>query len=98
MSEIKTIVFSKRAILRLKNIADFIYKKSLSNEITLNYINRLKAYISSMLLSFPESGRKADEFGKDVRKLVYQGYSILYKINLDKERIEILTIYRENLP
>jgi len=98
MSEIKTIVFSKRAILRLKNIADFIYKKSLSNEITLNYINRLKAYISSMLLSFPESGRKADEFGKDVRKLVYQGYSILYQINLDKERIEILTIYRENLP
>jgi len=46
MSEIKTIVFSKRAILRLKNIADFIYKKSLSNEITVNYINRLKAYIS----------------------------------------------------
>ncbi len=98
MSEIKTIIFSKRAILRLQSIADFIYKKSLSNEITVNYINRLKAYIISMLLSFPESGRKADEFGKDVRKLVYQGYSVLYKINLEKARIEIMTIYRENLP
>ena len=58
----------------------------------------LKEYMNDILIRFPESGRKADEYGKEIRKLVYQGYSILYRINLAKERVEIVNIFRENLP
>ncbi len=35
------------------------------------------------------------EFGDDVRRVVYQKYSFVYRINGDA--IEILTRYRENL-
>jgi len=36
------------------------------------------------------------ELAPNTRKLVYQGFSIIYRIAND--RVEILTIYRENLP
>lgn len=51
-----------------------------------------------ILIRFPESGRKTQEYGKGIRKLVYQGYSILYRVNMNKERVEIVNIFRENLP
>lgn len=98
MLNIKTIVFSKKAAFRLVKITDYIYKKSQSEAITFSYMARLKEYIYSILLHFPESGRKAEEYGKGIRKLVYQGYSILYRINESKERVEIVNIFRENLP
>ncbi|WP_169308538.1 type II toxin-antitoxin system RelE/ParE family toxin [Nitratifractor salsuginis] len=46
--------------------------------------------------SFPKAGRPAEEFGSGVRKLVYQRYSILYR--LESKQITILAIYRENQP
>lgn len=98
MHGIKNIVFSKKAAYRLRKITDFIYNQSQSDTITLAYMARLKQYIFNILTQFPESGRKAQEYGGNVRKLVYQGYSILYRINESKERIEIVNIFRENLP
>ncbi len=98
MQIIKSIVFSKKATNRLTKITDYIYNQSQSEPITLAYIARLKQYIYNILTQFPESGRKVDEYGKAIRKLVYQGYSILYRINEPKERIEIVNIFRENLP
>ena len=98
MQKIKNIVFSKKASQRLAKIADFIYDKSESKSIALAYMARLKQYIFNILTQFPESGRKAEEYGKKIRKLVYQGYSILYRVNEQKERIEIVNIFRENLP
>lgn len=98
MLNIKTVVFSKKATYRLTQITDFIYTQSQSESITLAYMSRLKEYIYNILMQFPESGRKAEEYGKHIRKLVYQGYSILYRINEPKERVEIVNIFRENLP
>jgi len=37
-----------------------------------------------------------EKFGTDIRRLSYQKYSILYRIN--DNQIDILTVYRENLP
>lgn len=37
-----------------------------------------------------------EKFGAGIRRLSYQKYSILYRIN--DEQIDILTFYRENLP
>jgi plasmid stabilization system protein ParE len=98
MSKTKVIVFSKKATFRLSKITDYIYTQSQSETIALAYMARLKEYVQNILLHFPESGRKAEEYGKGIRKLVYQGYSILYRINEIKERVEIVNIFRENLP
>jgi len=98
MLNIKNIVFSKKATHRLTKITDYIYNQSRSDTIILAYMARLKQYIFNILTQFPESGRKAEEYGKAIRKLVYQGYSILYRINESKGRIEIVNIFRENLP
>jgi plasmid stabilization system protein ParE len=98
MLQIDKIVFSKKAAYRLAKIADYIYEQSRSEDLTIAYMSRLEEYISDVLLMFPEAGRKADEYNKNIRKLVYQGYSILYRINEAKNRIEIANIFRENLP
>lgn len=98
MSTIKKIVFSKKASHRLAKISDYIFEQSQSENITLSYMAKLKEYMREILIRFPESGRKTEEFGKGVRKLVYQGYSILYRVNLSKERVEVVNIFRENLP
>jgi plasmid stabilization system protein ParE len=98
MLQIDKIVFSKKAAYRLAKIADYIYEQSRSEDLTIAYMSRLEEYISDVLLMFPEAGRKADEYNKNIRKLVYQGYSILYRVNEAKNRIEIANIFRENLP
>jgi plasmid stabilization system protein ParE len=98
MRNIKTVVFSKKATYRLTKITDFIYTQTQSESMTLAYMSRLKEYIRDILIHFPESGRKCEEYGKGIRKLVYQGYSILYRLNEPKERVEIVNIFRENLP
>lgn len=36
------------------------------------------------------------EYGEDIRRVVYKEFSFLYRIN--EKQLEILTVYRENLP
>jgi plasmid stabilization system protein ParE len=91
------IEFSQNAYHALEQIAEYVYEKSRSRQITAEYIRKIRTFIFSMLSSFPRAGRSAEEFGEGIRKLVYQRYSILYKI-IDNDHIVILTIYRENLP
>ena len=91
------IEFSQKAYIALDRIAEYLHKKTRSKQITVNYIKKIRVFIISILSSFPKAGRPAEEFGKGIRKLVYQHYSILYKI-LDEDHIVILTIYKENLP
>jgi plasmid stabilization system protein ParE len=90
------IKFSDKSYLALDEIAEFIYNGTQSKKFTAKYIRSIRIYIKNVLLDFPKLGRPAEEFGEGVRKLVYQNYSILYRIK-DNE-IEILTLYRENLP
>jgi len=45
---------------------------------------------------FPESGVLLPEYGDEIRKVVYKKYSFVHRIKSD--RIEVLTIFRENLP
>ena len=58
-------------------------------------MKKLRQYITQTLNHFPQAGRPSAELAPNTRKLVYQGFSIIYRIS--DERIEILTIYRENL-
>ncbi len=91
------IEFSSKAYLALDQISDYLYKQSKSKKITASYIRKIRDFIVKIFTTFPKAGRSAEEFGEGVRKLVYQKYSILYKI-VDREHIVILTLYRENLP
>lgn len=92
----KPIIFSPRAQRCLEEIADYLSRQKLSNAFVLDYLGRFEDYLNFVLSQFPEAGTKMPQFGKDVRRVVYQEYSFLYRIK--KDAIEILTIYRENLP
>jgi len=90
------IEFSQKAYLSLDEIADYLYERTVSKKLTADYIRKMQSYIKETLMGHPKAGRPAEEFGGGVRKLVYQRYSILYK--LYKNRVTILTLYRENNP
>jgi len=90
------IKFTAKFYQRLDEISDYIYEKSTSKEVTVQYIKHLKEHIYFHLSHFPKMGRPAEEFGTDIRKLVHQRYTILYKI--EKEYILVITIYKQNLP
>ena len=88
------IIFSRKATNNLIKQAKYIYSQTKSEEITDRYLDKMKTFIVEILSNFPKSGRPSDDLHKDTRKLVYQGFSIIYR--LDNNRAEILTIYREN--
>ena len=90
------IVFSPRAQQRLEEIAEYLYQQQLSKQFVLEYLQRFEDWLITLLGQFPESGTLLPEFGDNVRLVVYQKYSFVYRINGDA--IEILTIYRENRP
>lgn len=94
----KTVVFSTKAALRLAAISNYLFEKTGSQQFVLDYMARMKEYIRLILLQFPEAGREAEEYGPNIRKIVYRGYSILYRHNEPKGRIEIVNLFRENLP
>ena len=90
------IVFTKKAADALVEQALYIFEQAQNMDIADRYLDEMEKFITSILSSFPKAGRPAEEFGRDVRKLVYQRYSILYKI--ENQKIVVLTLFRENLP
>ncbi len=92
----RAIVFSPRARQRMEEIAEYLYQQKLSNDFVLGYLGRIETWLVTILNQFPESGSPMYEYGNNVRRVVYKKYSFVYRINDDV--IEILTVYRENLP
>ena len=90
------IVFSPRAQKRFAEIADYLYQQHLSTEFVLQYLNRFETWLNTVLGQFPESGTPMPELGPDIRRVVYRRYSFIYRVKADV--IEVLTVYRENLP
>ena len=88
------IVFSKTATKNLILQAKYIYKQTKNTEIADRYLEKMKTYIVTMLSSFPKSGRPTEDIAPNTRRLVYQGFSIIYR--LTENRAEILTIYKDN--
>ena len=88
------IVFSKTATSNLINQAKYIYSQTQNINTADKYLEKMKTFIIEMLSNFPKSGRPSEDIAPNTRKLVYQGFSIIYRLREDKA--EILTIYREN--
>ena len=93
---IDRVIFSKKATQRLIEQAHYIFEKTKDPNTADAFLDNMKLYLEEVLTTFPKIGRATPEFGEGVRKVIYQSYSILYRINQDT--IEVLTIYRENIP
>ena len=89
------IVFSKKATNNLIEQALFIFEQSKNVELSDKYLNETKQFIIEILTDFPKSGRPSDNLYPQTRKLVYKGYSIIYRTA--HKHIKILTLYRENI-
>lgn len=87
------IVLSPKALRRLEELAEYLYQ---SKRFVREYIGKIEAYLENTLELFPESGTPMPEYGEDIRRLSYQRFSILYRI--EGTQIQILTFYRQNLP
>jgi plasmid stabilization system protein ParE len=90
------IVFSKTAVFNLVEQAKYIFEQTKNEDVADRYLDKMKNYIIQTLSHFPKAGRSTEELSPNTRKLVYQGYSIIYRIS--EAQIEILVIFRENLP
>lgn len=92
----RPIVFSPRARERLEEIAEHLYAKHLSSEFVIAYIQQFEDWLEKVLGTFPDSGTSMPDCGEGVRRVVYRKYCFLYRVQ--ENTIEILTVYRENLP
>jgi len=90
------VIFTEEATSNLITQAQYIYSVTLDAQKADKFLLTMKAHIIQNLGYFPKLGRSAEEYGKDMRKLVHQNYSIIYL--LQEDTIAIVTIYRENLP
>jgi len=90
------VIFSPRAKRRLKEILDYLYEQQLSKSFVQEYISRFETWLEMVLGQFPDSGTPMTGYGQGIQRIVYREYSFIYRIK--GEKIEILTIYKENLP
>lgn len=90
------IIFSQKAAKNLTDQALYIFEQTKSVELSDKYLDNMKTFIVQILSQFPKSGRPSEDLAPNSRKLVYQGFSIIYRIT--PRHVEILIIYRENLP
>ena len=86
--------------LRYKNnlfkILDYIAQDKVSaSEIFLYEVDEL----INNLPYFPFKYRKSIYFNdENIRDMIYKGYTIVYRVNLEKDTIDILRIFNKNKP
>lgn len=83
------VVWTDRAKLRLQDIRRHIAQDAprAADKLLLRMIDR-----SQQLAELPWSGRAVPEFRRDdIRELLVQPYRIIYFLQLDRQRIDILT-------
>ena len=90
------LFFSPRAIERLEQIAAYLSDQGLPNSFVIDYLNQFERWLNKVLLEFPDSGVPLPEHGPEIRKICYKKYSFVYRTTATQ--IEILTVYKENLP
>jgi len=87
-----TIIRKKEYLDELKHIISFIALDS------INRAHFFKKQLDSKiedLIYFPYKYRQSiHHTNKDVRDLIYKGYTIVYRINIQKETIEIIDIFK----
>ena len=86
----------KRYNSNLFQILDYIAQDKFS--ASENFKNELDELINN-LPTFPYKFKKSRYFNNDnIRDMVYKGYTIIYKVNLEKNSIDIIRIFNKNKP
>jgi len=63
-----------------------------------NFLNELDERIND-LINFPFKYRKSIYFdNENIRDMVYKGYTIVYRVDLERDKIDILRIFNKNKP
>jgi plasmid stabilization system protein ParE len=88
------IVYRQTFEFNLLHIIDFIATdKPIAS---VNFANELEKLIFN-LPNFPYKNRQSIYFNdENIRDMVFKGYTIVYKINIQKNLIEILDIFNQN--
>jgi len=90
------IVESKQFKDELKAIAYYIRRDNLSASV--EFVQTLKKKIKHLADS-PYQYRKSVYFHHDnIRDMIYKGYTIVYEIDSEEKRLELLSIFNQNLP
>ncbi len=64
----------------------------------LNFAKELKKSVNN-LINFPYKYRKSFYYqDENIRDMIFGGYSIIYRINIPKDTIELLEVFNQNLP
>ena len=80
----------------LFQILDYIAQDKLS--ASENFLNELDKLINN-LPNFPFKFRKSQYFDdKNIRDMIYKGYTIIYRINETEKVIDIVRIFYKNKP
>lgn len=86
----------KRYNNNLFQILDFIAQDKFS--ASENFKSELDELINN-LPTFPYKFKKSSYFDNDnIRDMVYKGYTIIYRVNLEKNSIDIIRIFNKNKP
>ncbi|MBW4056974.1 MAG: type II toxin-antitoxin system RelE/ParE family toxin, partial [Proteobacteria bacterium] len=84
-----SVTWSQEAGNNLVDIEEFIARDRV--ERAVQFVDALIDHTEAILTDNPRSGRSVPETGNpDIRELIYRGYRIVYRLNVD--RIEILTV------
>ena len=90
------IVYKPSFEFNLIKIIDFIAKDKPAASI--NFANELEKRIFN-LPNFPYKNRQSIYFDdENIRDMIFKGYTVVYKINNQKNIIEILDIFNKNKP
>lgn len=80
----------------LFQILDYIAKDKLS--ASENFLNELDKLINN-LSNFPFKFRKSQYFdNENIRDMIYNGYTVIYRVNKAKNSIDIVRIFHKNKP
>ena len=90
------IIESHKFKIRLRVITDYIKKDKQSASI--NFVKKLKKNIKNLNNS-PFKYRQSDYFNNEnIRDMTYMGYTIIYKVYLEKNTIVVVDIFNQNKP
>jgi plasmid stabilization system protein ParE len=80
----------------LRTIAFYIREDKPSS--ALSFVKGLKERIA-LLTDFPYQSKKSIYFDDEqIRDMIYKGYTVVYEVDEQKERIVLLSIFNQNLP
>jgi plasmid stabilization system protein ParE len=91
-----SIRYTPKASASLGEIGRYVLEQTQSKAFTRQHIEKLRVSLHALLSAFPEAGVPVQIDGICCRRIVVEGYSILYMPRADE--VIILLIYKQNEP